>query len=351
MSVVKVAIWTGLLLTLVSAHLSATASPRGPKSLGYFFKEVTFADMNVIGMEELHLPNSVHQEGSHLVFVANKLVSTMSMDGSPFKIEHKDYARAENYTNYIRLGNFGIEFLFAYAKPVEVYVSGTLHCKLDFDFYGNPRRDTSLIEELLYFVTSGNRLVSYTLENVLSQACQGTLVSADVVTFMTTTHRNGLVIMGENQNIRWGAHRKSYPTIPVVWSAGVVIGSDKLLLTGYNSTTEIKYFMLLASDLSLIDVVKVPKSGTACKEVDLMSVQTIGNEDIVLSAQVFSNVNLLGISNGRIASHYGPYSLNLPQGSQEITGLVVSPQPGTWIAVGRSWMKEISVRSKEFPDN
>ena len=262
MSPVKIA--AGLCLLLALATLLANKLRSGPaQGLGQLpptpaKRTLKVTPWNPAGLDVFVQVNSIHNEGDYVVITGKKFIAMFHNLSLP-TVAYKSYANSGPYLNYLRLPNYGIELTFA-SSIAEVFVNGSLHCWLNNTFKGSAARDLHVRDDRLSFIGKNDELVTYSIEGIIARNCNSTDRVKGVATFTSTNHANGLFIMGKNKEFGWGKARVHVTDVPVSsWKVAAAVREDRVLVAGLDENTSTNYFVLLDTNLQVLDRAQIAK--------------------------------------------------------------------------------------------
>jgi len=150
---------------------------------------------------------------------------------------------------------FGMQVIFRYDKKPLVLLGGEVWCELACSFKGEWGRDVTSYSDVLVYTSGSDSLVAMQVTDILSKRCDASsVVSRNTATHVATPGEESLFVALRNRTVRWGEAEKNLTVDGVqTWTASEQVGGD-VLLAGFNSTSKTNYFVLLDSDMTVVDV-------------------------------------------------------------------------------------------------
>ena len=207
--------------------------------------------------------NSIHNEGDYVVITGKKFLGMFHNVSMPV-IQNKTYAKSGPYLHYLRLPNYGIELTFA-DSIVEVFINGQQYCWLNNTFKGAPAKDVHVKDDLLMFIGKNDELVTYSIPSIVAKSCLSINQVNGVTSFCSTNHANGPFLITKDSEFIWGNAKAKMTEVPVnKWKVATSIRADRVLVAGIDENSQTNYFVLLDTNLQVLDKAQIPKPAKEC---------------------------------------------------------------------------------------
>ena len=162
----------------------------------------------------------------------------------------------EEFSNYLHLRNFGFEIYFS-SSNVIAYFDKQFHCSVQYWFFGRDGQDAELVGNELFYVTVAEKqkhLVKHSLSNLMKGACdEGEILYSDIRLFTWFAQAADLFIQYANGSIALGSNVVDVPSLSNLLLDCSLVLKDGVLVTSFNATSKTNYFVLLDTNLQVLD--------------------------------------------------------------------------------------------------